>query len=415
VDDVPLHLTGVPEQPELLDLPWDLPLEQWPEDRLVGLPRGLSRHVVRFVRLGDVVYAVKETSRWSAEREYRLLRALERSGVPVVHAVAVADGRRTRDEQPLDSVLVTRHLQFSLPYRALFSRTLRPDTAVRLLDALAVLLVRLHLAGFYWGDCSLSNTLFRRDAGAFAAYLVDAETTEQQPQLSDGQRGYDMQLGCTNIVGELLDLQAGGLLDDDVDPLRVGDMISCRYRELWSALTEPEVFRRGEQYRLDARVRRLNELGFDVAELEVATGLEGDRVLVQPKVVDAGHHARRLLRLTGLDVEENQARRLLNDLDCYRAATGQQDEPEELVAHAWMTDVFTTVIRAVPRELCGKLEPAQVFHEVLEHRWFLSEREGRDVGTPRAVRSYVEQVLPHKPDEHALLVEALDDASPATP
>jgi hypothetical protein len=356
---------------------------------------------------------VKEIDRRVAEREYRLLRAMERAGVPAVQAVGIVDGRESATGEQLESALVTRHLQFSLPYRALYSQTLRPDTAVRLLDALAVLLVRLHLAGFYWGDCSLSNTLFRRDAGAFAAYLVDAETAEQHAQPTDGQRSYDIDMARTNIIGELMDLQAGDLLDDSVDPLQIGDTIVCRYRELWSALTDPEVFRRGERHRLDARIRRLNELGFDVAELEVQTGLEEDQVLVQPKVVDAGHHARRLLRLAGLDAEENQARRLLNDLDSYRAATGQQDEPEELVAHTWVTEVFLPVVRAVPRQLRGKLENAEVFHEVLEHRWFLSEREGRDVGIHQAVRSYVGQVLPLKPDERSVLAEIPRGARPS--
>jgi tRNA A-37 threonylcarbamoyl transferase component Bud32 len=410
---VPLHLTGAPDEPGLLDLPWQLALESWPEAWLVGLPRGLSRHVVRFVRIDDAVYAVKEIDRRVAEREYRLLRAMERAGVPAVQAVGIVDGRESAIGERLESALVTRHLQFSLPYRALYSQTLRPDTAVRLLDALAVLLVRLHLAGFYWGDCSLSNTLFRRDAGAFAAYLVDAETAEQHAQPTEGQRSYDIDMARTNIIGELMDLQAGDLLDDSVDPLQIGDTIVCRYRDLWSALTDPEVFRRGEQHRLDARIRRLNELGFDVAELEVQTGLEEDQVLVQPKVVDAGHHARRLLRLAGLDAEENQARRLLNDLDSYRAATGQQDEPEELVAHTWVTEVFLPVVRAVPRQLRGKLENAEVFHEVLEHRWFLSEREGRDVGIHQAVRSYVGQVLPLKPDERSVLAEIPRGARPS--
>ncbi|MDP9417438.1 MAG: DUF4032 domain-containing protein, partial [Actinomycetota bacterium] len=149
-------MTAAPQAPDLLDLPWSVPLEEWPAEHLVALPRGISRHVVRFTRLAGTVYAVKEVGRHSAEREYRLLRSLERLGVPSVEAVAVVNGRRSPDGEALETALVTRHLQFSLPYRALFSRTLRPDTAVRLLDALAALLVRLHLAGFFWGDCSLS-------------------------------------------------------------------------------------------------------------------------------------------------------------------------------------------------------------------------------------------------------------------
>ncbi len=92
----------------------------------------------------------------------------------------------------LGGLLITRHLPFSLPYRSLFTGRGMPDLRSRLLDSLAELFVRLHLAGFYWGDCSLSNTLFRRDAGALAAYLVDAETGELHPRLSQGQRNYDI-------------------------------------------------------------------------------------------------------------------------------------------------------------------------------------------------------------------------------
>jgi hypothetical protein len=403
VEQVALHLRGEPSHPGLLDLPWSVPLEDWPADQLVGLPRGISRHVVRFVRLEGTVYAVKEIGRWVAEREYAVLRALGRAGVPAVHPVGVVEGRTAPDGTALETVLVTQHLEFSLPYRALFSQTLRPETASRLLDALAVLIVRLHLAGFWWGDCSLSNTLFRRDAGSFSAYLVDAETTEQHPSLSEGQRTEDLTMARTSIIGELMDLQAGELLDTAMDPIETGDTILARYRELWSALTGRQTIKVGERYRVDARIRQLNELGFDVAEVDVVRDEDGTHVQVQPKVVDAGHHARRLLRLTGLDVEENQARRLLNDLDSYRAATDQEKESEEIVAHDWLAEVFRPVVKAIPRELRGKLEPAEVFHEVLEHRWFLSEAAGHDIGLLPAAQSYVDQVLRHKPDERALL------------
>jgi hypothetical protein len=387
----------------LLDLPWTTPLEQWPDEHLVALPRGISRHTVRFIRIRGEVLALKEIAARPAENEYRLLRQLDRLNVPAVKGLGIVSGRTERSGEPLDVILMTRHLQFSLPYRALFSRTLRPDTAVRLVDALTALLVRLHLAGFYWGDCSLSNVLFRRDAGAFAAYLVDAETGELHQQLSDGQRAYDLDTARTNIIGELFDLEAGELLHESVDPFELGASLEIRYDQLWTELTQPEVFETGERYRIDARIRRLNELGFDVAELDISTDFDGQRVQIQPKVVDAGHHARRLLRLTGLDVEENQARRLLNDLDAYRAATNQQREDEEIVAHEWLTNVFEPTVRAVPRELSGKLEPAEIFHEILEHRWFLSERAGRDVGLAVARRSYLDEVLSTKPDERAVL------------
>jgi tRNA A-37 threonylcarbamoyl transferase component Bud32 len=400
---VALEITAVRDAHLLLDLPWSTPLEAWPADLLVALPRGISRHVVRFVRVGEEVYAVKEVPPALAVREYRLLRDLERLDVPAVEAVGVVDGRVDRDGEALEAALITRHLQFSLPYRAVFSQTLRSDTAVRLLDALAALLVQLHLTGLYWGDCSLSNVLFRRDAGAFAAYLVDAETGELHSDLTDGQRNLDIDTAQLSITGEMMDLAAGGLLDATIDPVQTGQDVARRYYRLWSELHDEQVLDFEERHRIAARIERLNELGFDVGELQIVTDMDGASVRIQPKVVDAGHHSRRLLRLTGLDVEENQARRLLNSLDAYVAETEQQDESEEIVAHQWLTEVFEPVVTQIPLSLRGKLEPAEVFHEVLEHRWFLSEAAHKDVGMQKALDSYLATVLTHRPDEAALL------------
>ena len=159
-----LQIVAAAPDPALLDLPWQIPLEDWPDEAIAALPRGISRHIVRFVKLSGRVIAIKEIGETVALREYELLRALDRMDVPSVEPVGVITGRTTPEGDPLEAVLITKHLQFALPYRALFSQVLQPDTATRLIDALAVLLVQLHLLGFYWGDVSLSNTLFRRDA-----------------------------------------------------------------------------------------------------------------------------------------------------------------------------------------------------------------------------------------------------------
>lgn len=405
-----LTITAASSNPKMFTLPWHKPLATWPADLLANLPRGISRHVVRFVHVGDEVYAMKEITRAKAEREYEILRQLQKLELPSVTPIAVVTGRHTREGEPLEAILVTRHLRFSLPYRALFARNLRPDTAERLIDALAVLLVRLHLAGFYWGDVSLSNVLFLRDADAFSAYLVDAETGELQIQLTEGQREYDIDLARTNIIGELMDLSSGKLLPDDVDEIEVGNRLVERYHSLWSTLTDTDKFGPDEMWKIEKRVNKLNELGFDVDELEMKTAEDGKRVLVRPRVVDAGYASRKLLRLTGLDVQENQARRLLNDLDAYRASTWREGEELEIVATDWMREVFEPTVRMIPREYRTQIEPAQFFHEVLEHRWYLAEGVGHDVPMAQAVQSYVKNVLPKykldKKDLDALLEEA---------
>jgi hypothetical protein len=401
-----LSITSATVDPALLDLPWHMPLDEWPSETIASLPKGISRHLVRFAYLSGYVIAVKETTTEMARGEYDMLRTLQRLDVPCVDPLAVVAGRLNDEGDPLASVLVTRHLKFSLPYRALFSQMLRPDTATRLVDALAVLLVRLHIVGFFWGDVSLSNTLFRRDAGSFAAYLVDAETGKLfDGGLSNGQRENDLEIARVNIAGELMDLQAGGRVDDELDPVEVSNGIVASYRSLWKELTGSESFASSERWRINQRVQRLNELGFDIEELAIRTDAGGTTVRIQPKVVDAGHHQRRLIRLTGLDTGENQARRLLNDLDSYSAthARDGQEVDEEQVAHEWLMRVFEPVVTSIPRDLRGKLEPAEVFHQLLEHRWFMSQREERDVPLAEAQTAYVNDVLRHRRDEATVI------------
>ena len=404
-----LSITASAIDPGLLALPWSTPLADWTSDDIVYLPKGISRHLVRFANLSGRVVAIKETTPEMARREYDMLGSLARLDVPCVERVAVIDGRADSAGRTLPSALVTAHLRFSLPYRALFTQVLRPDTANRLVDALAVLLVRLHNVGFFWGDVSLSNTLFRRDAGAFAAYLVDAETGElHEAGLTRGQREHDLEVAHTNIAGEILDLAAGGRLERGMDAVEIADGIISSYRSLWDALTGAETFAAGESWRITERVQRLNALGFDIGEMSIRATPDGTKVSIQPKVVDAGHHQRRLIRLTGLDVEENQARRLLNDLDEYRARTGATADDEEMVAHEWLTRVFEPVVRAIPFELRAKLEPAEVFHQVLEHRWYMSQARGVSVPLAEAVASYIDDVLRHRRDEATVMGPATE-------
>ncbi len=400
------QLTARTGHPDLLDLPWEQPLAEWEDRRLVEVPRGLHRHVVRFVDVEGSVLALKELPERLATREYRLLRRLEEEGQPVVHPVGRVSGRETDDGRHLGAVLITEHLEFSLPYRLLFTRGI-PDARARLLDALAGLLVRLHVGGFFWGDCSLSNALFRRDAGALAAYLVDAETGELHDELTSGQRSHDLGIARENIAGDLLDLEAA-LGRDGLEPLRTADELVERYHALWSEIVTEDVFGPDERYRVEERLRRVNELGFDVEEVELIGEDGGYRLVLHTHVVEPGHHRRRLQSVTGLQVQENQARRLLNDLAHLRAHLEEQEgRPlhDPVVAYHWLNDVFEPAIRAVPDELRGKREPAELYHEILEHKYLRSKEAGRDVGMDEAVASYVDHVLRHQPDEATVLLD----------
>jgi hypothetical protein len=399
----------------LLTLPWSVPLAQWRDDRLVEIrQRGISRHVVRFVYDDGTLYALKELSERLARREYQVLRALADLNVPAVEAVGIAvdlDDTQPR-QQDSDAILVTKFLTYAATYRAVFSHPRGIQPIDGLLDALVELLVRLHLSGFFWGDCSLSNTLFRHDAGTLEAYLVDAETSEQHPALSDGQRLYDIELATERIAGELLDLQAGERLPDDVDPFEIADELRKRYDSLWRELTQEEILRPEEQrQRIAERLHRLNKLGFDAEEIELIPTPEGNKLRLRTRVAESGHFARKLFLRTGIDAGENQARRLLNDITSFRAYLEQKEgrPVSEIVAtNRWLEEIYDPVIATVPEDLRGRLPPAEIFHEILEHRWYMSEAAGRDVGTTAATKDYIKQVLPEAPEP---LDETLDDST----
>lgn len=402
-----LQITDPADHPHLVGLPFELDLGSWELADMHGV-LGLHRHVVRLVEVGPpngkVSYVVKELPDHLAQREFRLLRSLSDDRLPTVLAVAVAT-ERAGDR---DGLLVTRHLDYSLPYRSLLAgRGLTiPYLGDRMLDALVGLLVRLHLAGFYWGDCSLSNTLFRRDAGELSAYIIDVETSERHPSLTAGQRKLDLQIAAENLAGGLLDLREAGRLAVDIDPWQVSDRLLTGYDNLWDELTGWTDLASGDTWKIEERVRRLHELGFDVHEMEVVTAGGTDQIRAIPRVVESGYHQERLLSLTGLWAGENQARRLLGDIGSFGAelaAAEGRPVPENIAAVRWLDRRFEPTIARIPPHLMTKLQAAEMFHQILEHRWFLSEAGGCDVSLDEAIVAYIDDVLDDAPDEFITL------------
>lgn len=407
-----VHLTSPSEHPLIAGLPFSTRLDDWTLPDMHGV-LGLHRHIVRLIELGGTSYVIKELPDPLVDREYRLLRELADAGLPTVEVVAAVTGK-VADGLPVDGMLVTRHLDYSLPYRTLLAgRGLTiPYLGERVLDALVGLLVRLHLAGFFWGDCSLSNTLFRRDAGALSAYVIDMETGARYGQLSDGQRSLDLQVATESVAGGLLDLQAGGRLKADIDPWEVSMQIEDRYRALWTELTAGDEFSPDETYKIDQRLQRLHQMGFDVEEMEIVDDAEGDRMRYIPRVVEHGFHAERLRNLTGLETSENQARRMLDDIRSFGAemhqerlaaseATGRPTRPlpENVIAVRWLDDRFEPLMEKIPPALFSKLQAAEIYHQLLEHRWFLSEEARVDIPLETALESYISDVLTSAPDE----------------
>jgi hypothetical protein len=355
----------------------------------VDVPRGIARHEVLFVVFPQGLYAVKELPAHLGEREYDALRWLEERDLPTV--VAAGHARVSTPSGP-GSVLITRFLDASLPYRTLFQTPGLERYRERLLDAVAGLLVRLHLAGFMWGDFSLSNCLFKRDAGELQAYLVDAETSEMHPQLSTGQRRMDLHIMEENVGGEIADLSAVVELPPALDVLRTGAQIRERYERLWSEITREEVLTPAGHWRIQERIRALNALGFSVSEVELVATADGSTLRMRTIVTDRDYHRHTLHTLTGVVAEERQAAQLLNEIRELRATLSRARGKKltlGVAAYQWLTERYEPTVRRLG-PLVGQLGGApEAYCQVLEHKWFLSEKAGRDVGLGHALEDFL--------------------------
>ena len=386
----------------LANLPWEKPLELWPEDPSLAAQRGISRHIVRLVRSTpdpeSEIYAVKETVEEFAHREYEALKELGLRGAPSVSQIAIVNGRRDESGQELPCAIVTRFLPYSLPYRVVLSGDVTQHEITNMANALAYLLVRLHLLGFWWGDCSLSNTLFRRDADGFAAYLVDAETGEFQKHLSNGQREHDLDIARFNVAAELEDLKIAGVLFPTMDPIRASESVITRYRKIWKSLSEPQVLPANDRHSVERAMRALQDIGFAVEEVDIRLAGDQSTLTFTPKLVAPNYHSLKLKEVLGLDAEEFQAKRLLASFERFVSRELSRTPNKEDLAGRWLEEVFHKVINSVPEELQGRVEDAQLFHEVLEHRWYLGEKAGHDLGLDFATVDYINNVLPLRTD-----------------
>ncbi|MBN2548384.1 MAG: DUF4032 domain-containing protein [Anaerolineales bacterium] len=391
----PSNVSLRPGYPDFMDLPWNLPLNRWEGQcqRLEQLPRGLSRHPVVFVNYDGVLYALKELPVDLAAREYDILMSMENNHLPAVTPVGHIQAETAQGKA---SILITRFLERSLPYRLLFMSPGLKNYREHLLDAMAGLLVQLHLAGVYWGDCSLSNTLFRRDAGTLQAYLVDAETSECcSGNISAMLRFQDLEIMEENVNGDLFDLLSTGelALDDPGVPIASsGTYIRIRYQRLWEEITREEIIHPDERYRIHEKVRRLNEMGFSVRDIELSGTESGDRLRLRAVVTDRNFHRDQLHSLTGMDVEEMQARKMMNEIQEVRATLSRESNrstPTSVAAYHWLEHIY--------KPSAAQLEPlvneyttlAELYCQVLEHKWYLSEKARHDVGHQMATQDYI--------------------------
>ena len=376
-------------------------MQTWDDPRRLHLPKGISRHQVHFFGHEAGIYAIKELPLAPARNEWAMLRRLEELGAPAVRPVGLVERPWVDPGMEHAAAVITVYLDHAFSYRELLSGWGFGERRNQMLGAFAELLVELHLLGCYWGDCSLSNVLYRYDAGAIEVRMVDAETAQIYDQLSDGQRADDLDVMVMNVAGGMADIAASQGVDVDEADLALGEDIVERYQALWAEVTNELVIGRDEQYRITERVTELNEMGFEVDGVELIPEGGGNRLKLDLTFGGRSFHARQLRELTGVEAFENQARQILSDLHNFKASRGLESASlKSLAAVRWRVEVFEPLIARI-RGLSSlhTTDPIQAFCDFLHHRYLVSAAAHRDVPNDEAFESWVASGQPGYPVE----------------
>jgi hypothetical protein len=384
-----------PGNPDFLDLPWGKSVAEWTGGRVVDLPTGVHRHPIVFVSYEEGLYAIKELPRHLAHHEHDSLRTLRERLRPIAIPVGVVERGWVNPGEEWSSAVITQYIPFTFTYRELIHNGGFDARRGQLLDAFAGLLVELHLTGCYWGDCSLSNVLYRYDADAIEALMIDAETVELHEHLSDGQRYHDLDIMETNVAGGMADIAMSLGRDLDDADLGFGTDVISRYEALWNELKDDPIIGPEERHRIRARIQRLNDLGFEVGDVSLIPDTSGgNRVRMGIQVGGRNYHSSRLRQLTRIDASENQARQILSDLHYHRAREPFRSAPtKDVSAMMWRVQVFEPLMQRIRNDV-PDIEPVQAYTDFLHHRFLLSSGLGRDVPSAEAYVAWAEAGYP---------------------
>jgi hypothetical protein len=382
--------------PDFLDLDWSVSIGEWEGGRTVEVPTGIHRHVVRFVAYDKGLYAIKELPKRIAHHEYESLRRLEAKIRPVAHPVGVVERPWVDPSEEWSAAVITQYVSFAFSYRELIEGGGFGRRRDRLLDAFAGLLVELHLAGCFWGDCSLSNVLYRWDAETIEAIMIDAETVELRDQLTKGQRLHDLDIMETNVAGGMADIAASQGIEIDAADMALGTDVIRRYEALWDLLTTEIVIGPGERYKVNDHIARLNHVGFEVADMEYRPATDGVSNVVRFAVAVGGrrYHSSRLRELTRLDASEHQARLILSDLRHHEAKQSTESTAlKSLAAIRWRVDTFEPMVNRLSHDYPDE-NPMQKYADFLNHRYLLATEQERDVGDEEAYADWQHEGSP---------------------
>jgi len=360
---------------DLRGLPWHVPIAEWRLHgvRILDIKRGVSRHVVTFVKTPRFSFCIKEISLEVSKKEVYNYETLLLNGIHTLVPV----GTVTREEATIGSSTVigrpyertivahtvTLLVEKVLPDSELYIRKFSFESRKVIWDAVAELFVELHTNSILWGDASLANTLVKFEKidvpfvgkkTVLKAYLADAETVEILPSLSREQRDAEITYFFESMDGMNESLRIGGMPRDVLSTEADKEYFRTRYDVLFAAEEKKKEFFRQTSFSMDEVLGRVSN----------------------PAYVDM----------------------FLNHIEEHKWYLAERLGHEVTLAQAtddWFTTIYAPLCKLFRAE--GVLDcfpgktAAELYIEIMTNKYFLSKQAGTDVGMVQAMYDYADK------------------------
>lgn len=353
-------------------LPFHKSLEEWssPEVNLITIRHGNSRHPVVFVRSGTVRFAIKETTERLAYKELHNYEKIAQSDIQTIKPIGVIIRTSGNIEVPTKvgrmyesdktAYLITVLAESVLPQSTLYNLRLTWEAKSEIWDVIAEFFAQIHAKNIYWGDASLQNLLIKFRKVTTASFqkkrkleviLSDAETVEVRQSLSSAMATADIDFFFESMMWFDEDLRSKGMVRDHLITERDIDYIQQIYEDKLPTYRSQVEFDRITGFHSERHFGRFSKAVYS-------------KVLLKQLAEHKWYLSEKLKREVSL-----------------REATVD-----------WYINIFEPIRSKLLANRFNDYFPNKteldLYLEIMENKYFLSEKLGKDVGLNYAMTDY---------------------------
>ena len=370
---------------DLENLPWDTPLDEWNDKQVkfLDIRKGISKHIVRFIRTKDFSFAIKQTNPISAYFESETFAKLLQKGIHTLIPAGYIFYRKnlfeSKSSEKEDLAFIVTILETkSIPHSILFQWDFSDESRKSIYKSAADLLANLHFKNVFWGDASLSNVLIKfikvqdekgKLRTELKAFLSDSETIQILKKISNDHIKKDLKC-FYNSMEKISKEFPRNKIEKETDN---------------SLTTDKKFFEK--EYKINY------SLLVKIDEFEKLTGLDVQKHFY--KITDQ-YSIESILK----QIEEHK---------WYLSEKNGSEVEMTVAANDWIEKIYKPLIKEFNKlkifDYFPNTNSVKLYTDIMAHKYYSSLEKGEDVGIYSAIRSYSTK---HSDKEEPLLLKFVD-------